>query len=101
MSEESFQYGLETEVARHLSNNYGDRAWTVLSLAQPTGETWPLYGIRLSPKYPCKRPFFHLRFRSALTTDQSYRGGSPVCRSSRVRVDGDRRDLASSTTLLP
>jgi len=46
------RYGLETEVARHLSNNYGDRAWTVLSLAQPTGETWPLYGIRLSPKYP-------------------------------------------------
>jgi len=53
MSEKSFQYGLETEVAKHLSNNYGDRAWTVLSLAQPTGEAWPLYGIRLSPQYPC------------------------------------------------
>jgi len=69
MSERLFQYGLETEVAKHLSNNYGDRAWTVLSLAQPTGETWPLYGIRLSPQYPCQRLFFHLHFRSALTTD--------------------------------
>ena len=53
MSEEPFQYGLDTAVAKHLSNNYGDRAWTVLSLAQPTGETWPLYGKRLSPQYPC------------------------------------------------
>ncbi|KAI0276477.1 FAD dependent oxidoreductase-domain-containing protein, partial [Russula aff. rugulosa BPL654] len=63
-------YGLETEVAKHLSSNYGDRAWTVLSLAHPTGEAWPLYGIRLSSQYPCQRPFFHLRFCSALTTDQ-------------------------------
>ncbi|KAJ7460903.1 FAD dependent oxidoreductase-domain-containing protein [Mycena galericulata] len=46
------QYGLETEVAKHLSDNYGDRAWTVCSLAEPTGATWPLHGIRLSPSYP-------------------------------------------------
>lgn len=46
------QYGLETEVAKHLSDNYGDRAWTVCSLAEPTGETWPLHGVRLSRAYP-------------------------------------------------
>ncbi|KAI0081559.1 DAO-domain-containing protein [Panus rudis PR-1116 ss-1] len=46
------RYGLETEVAKHLSENYGDRAWTVCTLAQPTGSSWPLYGIRLSPGYP-------------------------------------------------
>ncbi|KAH9851776.1 DAO-domain-containing protein [Lenzites betulinus] len=46
------RYGLETEVAKHLSENYGDCAWTVLSLAQPTGKTWPLHGIRLAPGYP-------------------------------------------------
>ncbi|KAF6754931.1 DAO-domain-containing protein [Ephemerocybe angulata] len=48
-------YGLETEVARHLSDNYGDRAWTVLSLASPTNTTsqsWPLHGARLVPQYP-------------------------------------------------
>lgn len=48
------QYGLETEVAKHLSDNYGDRAWTVLSLAHPTGESWPLHGVRLSSQYPCQ-----------------------------------------------
>jgi len=46
------RYGIETEVAKHLSDNYGDRAWTVLSLAHPTGERWPLHGVRISPSYP-------------------------------------------------
>ncbi|KAF9054868.1 FAD dependent oxidoreductase-domain-containing protein [Panaeolus papilionaceus] len=45
-------YGLETDVAQHLSENYGDRAWTVCSLAKPTGERWPLHGKRLVPQYP-------------------------------------------------
>ncbi|KAF8157831.1 FAD dependent oxidoreductase-domain-containing protein [Crassisporium funariophilum] len=45
-------YGLETEVAKHLSANYGDRAWTVCSLADSTGERWPLHGKRLVPSYP-------------------------------------------------
>lgn len=47
------QYGLETEVAKHLSDNYGDRAWTVCSMAEATGASWPVHGIRLSPAYPC------------------------------------------------
>ncbi|KAJ7611615.1 FAD dependent oxidoreductase-domain-containing protein [Roridomyces roridus] len=46
------QYGLETDIAKHLSDNYGDRAWTVCSLAEPTGLAWPLHGHRLSPSYP-------------------------------------------------
>ena len=48
------QYGLETEVAQHLSDNYGDRAWAVCEYMEPTGERWPLYGKRLNPMYPCK-----------------------------------------------
>ncbi|GLB38773.1 putative FAD-dependent glycerol-3-phosphate dehydrogenase family protein [Lyophyllum shimeji] len=46
------RYGLETDVAKHLSDNYGDRAWTVCSLAEPTGRQWPLYGKRISAQYP-------------------------------------------------
>ncbi|TEB27817.1 DAO-domain-containing protein [Coprinellus micaceus] len=45
-------YGLESEVARHLSDNYGSRAWTVCSLAEPTHTSWPLHGTRLSRLYP-------------------------------------------------
>ncbi|KAG6336876.1 hypothetical protein ID866_2202 [Astraeus odoratus] len=46
------RFGLETDVATQLSDNYGDRAWTVCTLAEPTGEQWPLRGVRLSPNYP-------------------------------------------------
>ncbi|KAJ3539501.1 hypothetical protein NMY22_g4709 [Coprinellus aureogranulatus] len=45
-------YGLESEVARHLSDNYGSRAWSVCALAEPTNLSWPLHGTRLSPQYP-------------------------------------------------
>lgn len=45
---------METDVAKHLSDNYGDRAWTVCSLASSTGERWPLYGKRLASAYPCR-----------------------------------------------
>ncbi|EPQ54626.1 DAO-domain-containing protein [Gloeophyllum trabeum ATCC 11539] len=46
------RYGLETDVAKHLSDDYGDRAWTVCSLAEPTGQAWPLHGVRLASQYP-------------------------------------------------
>ncbi|KAF8644997.1 hypothetical protein AX16_008152 [Volvariella volvacea WC 439] len=45
------RYGLDTDVAKHLSDNYGDRAWTVCELAEPTDKTWPLHGVRLHPQY--------------------------------------------------
>lgn len=46
------QFGLETSVAKHLAESYGDRAWTVASMADPTGESWPIHGKRFSPLYP-------------------------------------------------
>ncbi|KAI9621698.1 hypothetical protein KEM48_007627 [Puccinia striiformis f. sp. tritici PST-130] len=45
-------FGLESEVAKHLTDNYGDRAWSVCSLAEPTGNRWPVHGKRLDPSYP-------------------------------------------------
>jgi glycerol-3-phosphate dehydrogenase len=46
------QFGLETEVAQHLANSYGDRAWAVASLAHSTGKRWPVFGRRVSNQYP-------------------------------------------------
>ncbi|KAG0253861.1 mitochondrial glycerol-3-phosphate dehydrogenase [Mortierella polycephala] len=46
------QFGLETEVAQHLANSYGDRAWAVASLAHTTGRRWPVFGRRVSGQYP-------------------------------------------------
>jgi glycerol-3-phosphate dehydrogenase len=46
------QFGLDTEVAKHLSSTYGDRAWTVASMATPTHQSWPMHGVQLSNLYP-------------------------------------------------
>ena len=44
-------YGIDTDVAKHLVESYGNRAWTVASLTEMTGERWPVRGIRLSKMY--------------------------------------------------
>ncbi|KAJ1954621.1 mitochondrial glycerol-3-phosphate dehydrogenase [Dispira parvispora] len=45
-------FGLDASVARHLARDYGDRAWTVCTMADPTGQRFPLFGNRLSPLHP-------------------------------------------------
>lgn len=47
-------FGLDTDVAKHLAADYGDRAWDVAALAAPTDNTehYPLRGQRLSSLYP-------------------------------------------------
>ncbi|KAI9848223.1 MAG: mitochondrial glycerol-3-phosphate dehydrogenase [Sclerophora amabilis] len=45
-------YGVETDVAQHLTESYGDRAWTVAALSAPTGKRFPVRGVRISPLYP-------------------------------------------------
>jgi glycerol-3-phosphate dehydrogenase len=46
------RFGLETDVARHLSATYGDRAWSVCSITEATGRRWPVHGKRIDPLYP-------------------------------------------------
>lgn len=45
-------YGLETEVAIHLSQTYGDQADKVAELSSLTGKRWPVVGVRLHPEFP-------------------------------------------------
>lgn len=45
-------FGVETDVAKHLTTAYGDRAWTVAALCAPTNERFPVRGIRISTLYP-------------------------------------------------
>jgi glycerol-3-phosphate dehydrogenase len=46
------EFGMDTEVAQHLARSYGNRAWAVASIDDPTGGFWPTYGNRISPNYP-------------------------------------------------
>ena len=45
-------FGVETEVAKHLTESYGDRSWTVAALSAPTEQRFPVRGIRISSLYP-------------------------------------------------
>ncbi|RJE25624.1 Glycerol-3-phosphate dehydrogenase [Aspergillus sclerotialis] len=45
-------FGLETDVAQHLTGSYGDRAWQVAALSSPTDVRFPVRGKRLSALYP-------------------------------------------------
>nr|XP_023698636.1 glycerol-3-phosphate dehydrogenase, mitochondrial isoform X1 [Paramormyrops kingsleyae] len=45
-------YGLEVEVAKHLTATYGGRAFEVAKMAQVTGKRWPIVGKRLVSEFP-------------------------------------------------
>jgi len=45
-------FGLECEVAEHLSKSYGDRAFTVAKMAALTGKRWPIIGKKIHPEFP-------------------------------------------------
>ncbi|KAI9801272.1 MAG: mitochondrial glycerol-3-phosphate dehydrogenase [Piccolia ochrophora] len=45
-------FGVDTDVAKHLTESYGDRAWTVAALCSPTDARFPVRGLRVSPLYP-------------------------------------------------
>ena len=45
-------FGLECEVAQHLSQSYGDRAFAVAKMAALTGKRWPIIGKKIHPEFP-------------------------------------------------
>lgn len=46
------QFGIETDVAKHLAKSYGDRSVLVGELCEDTCLRWPLHGKRLHHLYP-------------------------------------------------
>nr|CAD7423145.1 unnamed protein product [Timema monikensis] len=52
VSDSKLDFGLETEVAKHLANSYGDRAFAVAKLAALTGKRWPIIGKKIHPEFP-------------------------------------------------
>lgn len=45
-------FGLEPEVAQHLAQSYGDRAFSVAKMSSMTGKRWPILGNRIHPEFP-------------------------------------------------
>jgi len=46
------KHGVSEEMATHLSNTYGGRAWEVCKHHRPTAQLWPRYGVPLVVGYP-------------------------------------------------
>ncbi|KAJ3852222.1 DAO-domain-containing protein [Lentinula lateritia] len=78
------RYGLDTEVAKHLSESYGDRAWTVCDLAEQYDETddggWPLHGKRLSDLYP----YIEAEVRYAVKHEYAVKATDVLARRTRL-----------------
>lgn len=45
-------FGLEVDVAQHLSQSYGDRAFAVAKMASLTGKRWPIIGNKIHQDFP-------------------------------------------------
>lgn len=45
-------YGIDTDVAQHLANTYGDRSFVVARMCKMTGKRWPIVGQRLHEEFP-------------------------------------------------
>ncbi|KAI8912679.1 FAD dependent oxidoreductase-domain-containing protein [Gorgonomyces haynaldii] len=73
-------FGLETDVAQHLSDNYGDRAWVVATFASQTGNRWPIYGVRLAAGYP----FLEAEVRYAVQREYALTAVDVIARRTRL-----------------
>ena len=74
------QFGLETDVAKHLAESYGDRAWVVASMDPGTGLSWPLHGTRLSALYP----YIEAEARYACRAEYALRATDFIARRTRL-----------------
>ncbi|XP_030382717.1 glycerol-3-phosphate dehydrogenase, mitochondrial [Scaptodrosophila lebanonensis] len=45
-------FGIEKEVAKHLSDTYGSNAFKIAERANATGKSWPIVGKRLHSEFP-------------------------------------------------
>ncbi|OLL22121.1 Glycerol-3-phosphate dehydrogenase, mitochondrial [Neolecta irregularis DAH-3] len=74
------QFGFETEVAKHLVDSYGDRAWSVAAIAEETGQRWPVRGKRLSSFYP----FIEGEIRYAVRNEYAQTAVDVLARRTRL-----------------
>ena len=73
-------FGLETEIAKHLCSNYGDRAWTVAALCDPTEQRFPIRGKRISALYP----FVDGEIRYAVRHEYAETAADVIARRTRL-----------------
>lgn len=75
-------FGLDAEVAKHLAQSYGDRAWDVAALASPATKStnYPFRGRKLSPIYP----FIDGEVRHAVRSEYAQTAVDVLARRTRL-----------------
>ncbi|KAF4417191.1 glycerol-3-phosphate dehydrogenase [Fusarium acutatum] len=73
-------FGVETEVAKHLTESYGDRAWTAASLCKLTDKRFPARGERISQLYP----FVDVEIRYAIRHEYAQTAVDVLARRKRL-----------------
>lgn len=73
-------FGLETDVAQHLTESYGDRSWQVAALSSPTDVRFPVRGKRLSELYP----FVDGEIRYAIRHEYAQTAVDAIARRTRL-----------------
>ena len=74
------QFGLETDVAKHLASTYGSLAWNVAAMTEPTGLRWPIHGTRLATTYP----FLESEVRYACRAEYAQTTTDVIARRTRL-----------------
>ncbi|PWY66147.1 DAO-domain-containing protein [Aspergillus sclerotioniger CBS 115572] len=73
-------FGLEVDVAKHLTESYGDRAWQVAALSAPTNARFPVRGQRISTLYP----FIDGEIRYAVRHEYAQTATDVIARRTRL-----------------
>ncbi|EOQ98780.1 hypothetical protein E3P77_02391 [Wallemia ichthyophaga] len=74
------QFGLETDVAKHLAATYGSLAWNVAAMTEATGLRWPIHGTRLATTYP----FLESEVRYACRAEYAQTSTDVIARRTRL-----------------
>ncbi|PTU22372.1 hypothetical protein P175DRAFT_0433777 [Aspergillus ochraceoroseus IBT 24754] len=89
-------YGLETEVAKHLTQSYGDRAWQVAALSSPTEDLFPVRGKRISALYP----FIDGEIRYAVRHEYAQTAVDVIARRTRLAFLNAQAALEALPTVI-
>lgn len=89
-------FGLATDVAQHLTESYGDRAWEVGAMSSPTNIRFPLCGVRISPLYP----FIDGEVRYAVRREYAQTAVDVLARRTRLAFLNARAALEALPTVV-
>ncbi|KAL2815448.1 FAD dependent oxidoreductase-domain-containing protein [Aspergillus cavernicola] len=89
-------YGLETDVAQHLTVSYGDRAWQVAALSAPTDTRFPVRGKRISALYP----FVDGEVRFAVRHEYAQTAVDVIARRTRLAFLNSQAALEALPTVI-